>query len=231
MDYEKKYKKANEKVAIRFGSNVAKEIFQDLYESEDENIRKELIQLIHNLWKDYSTSLMSDRKDYEKYIAWLEKQGEKQDYNPYKATIESIAAMVEKYANGDLKDFYDNIKVKCKDAMEYNNTWNKKQDEQNPAWSEEDEDAIGMAIKALEDLCDVDDHTASFVGHNLPFDEAVKRLKVLKPQPRWKPNDEQMQSLYFAIITYSKKDDCKLTYDGLNSLYNDLKNLNHEKDI
>jgi hypothetical protein len=63
--------------------------------------------------------------------ALLEKQVEQADYNPYKATIESIAAMVERYAdNGDLKDFYDNIKVKCKDAMEYGKTLSEKQGEQ-----------------------------------------------------------------------------------------------------
>ena len=42
-------------------------------------------------------------------------------YNPYKATVESIAEMVEKYEpfDSNLQDFYDNVKVKCKDAMEY----------------------------------------------------------------------------------------------------------------
>ena len=62
--------------------------------------------------------------------ALLEKQVEQADYNPYKAAIESIAVMVERYAdNGDLKDFYDNIKVKCKDAMEYDRTLPEKQGE------------------------------------------------------------------------------------------------------
>ena len=38
MDYEKKYKEANDKVAARFGTNVAKEIFTDLYEPEQNGI-------------------------------------------------------------------------------------------------------------------------------------------------------------------------------------------------
>ena len=46
MDYEKKYKEANDKVAVRFGTNVAKEIFTDLYESEDERIKKSLIEFV-----------------------------------------------------------------------------------------------------------------------------------------------------------------------------------------
>lgn len=42
-------------------------------------------------------------------------------YKPYKEVIESIAEMCEKYAAWDsnLQDFYDNVKVKCKDAKEY----------------------------------------------------------------------------------------------------------------
>lgn len=81
-------------------------------------------------------------------------------------------------------------------------------------WSEDDEDAIGMAIEALEDLYDVDDPAASFVGHNLSFDEAVQRLKCLKPQPHWKPTDEQLMALRDAIDN-----------NEMESLYNDLKKL------
>lgn len=51
------------------------------------------------------------------------------DYNPYEATVKSIIAMTERYANGnDLRDFYDNVKVKCKEAVDYDKTWIKKQD-------------------------------------------------------------------------------------------------------
>lgn len=47
-------------------------------------------------------------------------------YNPYKAAIESIAEMVVKYEpyckfdiDSKVCDFFDNVKVKCKDAIEY----------------------------------------------------------------------------------------------------------------
>lgn len=47
-------------------------------------------------------------------------------YNPYKAAVESIAEMAEKYEpycwadiNSKLSDFLNNVKVKCKDAIEY----------------------------------------------------------------------------------------------------------------
>ena len=52
-------------------------------------------------------------------------------YNPYKEVIESIAEMCKHYdkaSHNGLRDFYDNVKVKCKDAKEYDslypqNTW------------------------------------------------------------------------------------------------------------
>ncbi len=55
------------------------------------------------------------------------------DYDPYKATVESIADMVEKYSElqtlEELKHFYNNVKVKCREAIEYDKKWCKKQDE------------------------------------------------------------------------------------------------------
>jgi hypothetical protein len=48
---------------------------------------------------------------------------ETDDYNPYKATVESIADMAERYSElqslEELKDFYNNVKIKCRDAFEY----------------------------------------------------------------------------------------------------------------
>ena len=58
-------------------------------------------------------------------------------YNPYKEVVESIAEMCKHYdtaSHSGLRDFYDNVRVKCKDAKEYDslypqNTW-KPSDEQ-----------------------------------------------------------------------------------------------------
>lgn len=137
-------------------------------------------------------------------------------------------------------------------------------DEQNPAWSEEDELMLTSTVNTLKltngaaqmkidwlksiknrvqpqqkqewSISDerILNNIFTYLGYAKDGNkyctpelicEAENWLKFLKPQPHWKPTDEQMQSLNFAIITYSKKDDCKLTYDGLNLLYNDLKKL------
>ena len=56
-----------------------------------------------------------------------EEVDEEDNYDPYKATVESIADMVEKYSElqslEELKHFYNNVKVKCREAVEYDNTW------------------------------------------------------------------------------------------------------------
>lgn len=66
------------------------------------------------------------------------------DYNPYKVVVESIAEMCEKYAAWDsnLQDFYDNVKVKCKDAKEYDEVMSAKVVSQpKQEWNEEEEKA------------------------------------------------------------------------------------------
>lgn len=55
------------------------------------------------------------------------------DYDPYKEVVESIMDMVERCSPnnvGALRDFYHEVKAKCREAIEYYNTWNKKQEEQ-----------------------------------------------------------------------------------------------------
>lgn len=47
-------------------------------------------------------------------------------YNPFKATVEAIMEMCEKYAafkDERANDFLNNIRVKCKDAFEYEKTF------------------------------------------------------------------------------------------------------------
>ena len=110
MDYEKKYKEANKKVAIRFGSNVAKEIFQDLYESEGEKIRKEIIELVKFYYGSSLTCKHTVSKD--DMVAWLEKQGQtftKKDVDD--AWLKGMYdAKYELEKQGEQKPFGNNIK-------------------------------------------------------------------------------------------------------------------------
>lgn len=148
MNYEERYKKALERArAIYQGkykpeiaailAETLQSIFPELAESEDEMIRKELMDFV------IGNSIGNSEK-CEKYLAWLEKLGEKQDYDPYKATVKSITAMTERYANGnDLRDFYDNVKVKCKEAVDYDKTWLEKTSKQESTDEPEQEFKVG----------------------------------------------------------------------------------------
>ena len=93
MDYEKKYKEALERAKqfsetpyLEDSKGIVEYIFPELQESEDERIRKSLIDMLKN-----------DEKCYLKEIAWLEKQGEQ------KHTAEEvlIKAGLKPYKDGD----------------------------------------------------------------------------------------------------------------------------------
>ena len=64
------YNEVREKIALRFGSNVAEEIFSMFEESEDERIRKAIIEFFE-LQDDNTTYSFIPKKDI---LAWLEKQ-------------------------------------------------------------------------------------------------------------------------------------------------------------
>ena len=67
----KAYDEVREKIAIRFGSNVAEEIFSEYEESEDERIRKNCIHFLE-LQKQHHAATF----EIEECIDWLEKKGE-----------------------------------------------------------------------------------------------------------------------------------------------------------
>ena len=139
------------------------------------------------------------RKGYEDAKREIEKRGEESDYNPYKATIESISAMVEKYANnGDLRDFYDNIKVKCKDAMEYDNTWLEKQGVESPSGMKTIGESLGFTT---QDECDK--------YHQIVSDSIVSDSDEVKP--KYKVGDWVTDGEYSWLIVDIKSPDYILT--------------------
>lgn len=78
MNYEKAYKDALEraKVLMKRGYYLLMpEVFPELKENEDEQIKRKLIELFSDMeWDD---SILHDYElDKNKTIAWLEKQGE-----------------------------------------------------------------------------------------------------------------------------------------------------------
>ena len=83
MDYEKAYNEAikRAKAIIEVAEKEeevyksAITIFPELYESEDERVRKAILELVRQ------SSEVLDRQNQNNMIAWLEKQGDKKTSN------------------------------------------------------------------------------------------------------------------------------------------------------
>ena len=115
----KAYDEAYKKVAIRFGSNVADEIFPELAESDDERIRKELIEFVK--------SRLAGFPQCERFIAWLEKMGE---HLKFCKTIQ-IGDKVTKNEDGVLVNMSQLDRI-AKPRKKKSESWLEKQGEINP---------------------------------------------------------------------------------------------------
>lgn len=96
------------------------EVKEENDSEKDEDYIDDLIDFFYqnNKLKNTKTDIISWLKSL-KDRAQLQSVGY---YNPYKAVVESISEMCVHYDKADhssLEDFYDNVKVKCKDAKEY----------------------------------------------------------------------------------------------------------------
>jgi len=176
---------------------VLQQQFPELKESEDERIRKMLIEMMER-WKKAAedNNVKQDVKDASAAIAYLERQKEQKDYKKLYEEVVKSDWFKENYVGKSLGE------------------------EQQPAeWSEEDEALIENVCTALkgyalhERKVDLDEH-----AHRL--EEMSERLKSIRPQPHWKPSEKQMDELRYALLPgYGY--DC----DVLQGLYEDLKKL------
>lgn len=71
------YDKVREKIAVRFGTNVAEEIFSEFEDSEDEQIKKALIKYFSE-GREYLSIIPYNK---EECIAWLEKVQKPAEWN------------------------------------------------------------------------------------------------------------------------------------------------------
>lgn len=257
-NYEQKYKElieklqtAKEKSGGYTFSSVIDAILLELKESEDERIRKEIIQSIQD-------NMCVIHKD--KCIAWLEKQGEQNH-----AWSEEDELMI-KDAIHWINEFQKSNR--CKDENDMQNSvtcenWLKSlqdrvQLQPKQEWSEEDEriyqsivddtvqenqlDSNQLAwIKSLKDRVlpqskqewnEVSDSMIEGIKIAIldyydkeNAEEIIDWLKSLKPQNHWKPSEEQLEALWNAIphIPNSEKDLDTIT--ELSALYEELKSL------
>ena len=124
-----------------------------------------------------------------------EEEVEETDYDPYKATVKSIADMVEIYSElqslEELKHFYNNVRVKCREAIEYDKKWNKEQDEEpadnKPKFKIGDWVISGLGLHQITNVIEnVTNHTYSYdtVSYSYDtltygwFNETVKDMRL-----------------------------------------------------
>lgn len=217
------------------------DFFPELAESEDEKIRKEMIEHLEKTAIEFPLSDVGLKAD--SWIAYLEKQGErKHQYKSRpryvgegellgkKISNQKTADKVEaKFKVGDFIQFKGmghtryTIKEVC-GLSHYINTCDKRMDmsytdanfelvEQKPAaWSHIDENRIN-------NICD-------FIQGHTNFTDSAKEaavvfLKSLKDRYTWKPSKEQMEALW--NVYQGGQEQAELA-----TLYNDLKKLREE---
>lgn len=124
MNYEKKYKEALERARYYHSkdymliNSAIENIFPELRKSEDERIRKELIEQVAYIIPNddevdsEGNALPAYQKRIDKYRAWLEKQGEKLDADEVIEWLNNQACQgwiedveVDKFVDKFKKDF------------------------------------------------------------------------------------------------------------------------------
>ena len=164
----------------------------ELTESEDEKIRKWIINEI----KIKHHNLDEDNVDFvDKAIAWLENipytiDHEKREgfHLGYKAALEKQG---ESYTKKDVDDAYVEGMAFAKNELE-------KQGEQKPAWSEEDENTIKVLMNIIKKSEIID----SIIYTDSLKEKLYDWLKSLRPQPKqeWSEEDEKkMESIIGSI--------------------------------
>lgn len=106
------------------------------------------------------------------FIEEEEVEEDDSDYDPYKATVEYIADMVKRYSElqsiEELKDFYNNVRVKCQDAFDYGKVCMINQDEEpadnKPKFKVGDWiiDGLGIVHRVIRVVENVGSHTYGY---------------------------------------------------------------------
>ena len=191
MDYKKAYEDAIDKAKTILKTpytahwdtmkEVVEHLFPELAESEDKRIRKEIIQFL----RDYHFDRLSNKVNIdtlELWAAWLEKQGEQLDANKeyWRGYREGKQEILDKYATlekqGEQNPVLpgleeqervagrDYIHVEWVEAIENYGKWKiVRTDEQNPAWSEEDEKMLNGIIDAAVHHCHLNQTDVEFL--------------------------------------------------------------------
>lgn len=191
MDYEKLYKEANKKVAVRFGSNVAKELFPDLYESEDERIIERIKKAVESYWSD---------EPLDEILAWLEKHADKVEpkFKVGDKVLVDGKVYTIKLVNED-NYIVDENGRDVQEHFSYTKDW--KLYEQKPtAWSEEDETALGDALWCCKQAASIakNENDMGNVWYAETWLKAIKDR--VQPKQEWSEDDERKLNAICSLV-------------------------------
>lgn len=238
--------------------------FPQLRESEDERIRKILIDAFEKKNNSFIDELVDCRLTKADILAWFEKQKEQkptsfnEPYNPdeYEVVMEGNATSLKRKEQkqdvhqinmtihlgpnipscpnpviAEVKELESNDKYIKRNSKELGSLLTQYYDEgfwkgrkaeresQKPAeWSEEDETRRTNVIILLQTPI------LRKVYQQSEIDKAVEWLRNLRPQPHWKPSEEQIRALRRTLLlaNFGLEKDRR---DTMSSLYNDLLKL------
>ena len=198
---------------------VINDIIPELAESEDEKIRKWIVDDITFNMNNEPLNNSEYRKKAEKAIAWLEKQGEQNpadkvepkfkvgdkiylkpeyrmpdDDTPIANTVKEIRRIDDKHYR------FDGSYIFIEDQDKYELVEPKPEENKgnlggiSPNWSEEDEDYLFLLNSICKDAEEKYRNSPDVLVRK-EIANARNWLKSLRPQNRWKPSDEQMELL------------------------------------
>ena len=232
--------------------SALRELIPELKESEDEKIRKFLVKHVSEWIGCIEHDLKISSKDVESEeelamfkagLAYLEKQKDEGELGFIEGKMEGVRQTCQEIKDAmslfepkDLtpfeftfRDYIDSAIRYClagEGYQQYIKEWAadllnlEKQKEQKPTeWSEEDENYYDTIVRKLQVIGD----DSGLTLNQIDF------LDKHRPQPHWKPSEEQMKCLGDCVnrarISYNSSTNGYDDYPALSSLYNDLKSL------
>lgn len=188
------------------------EVFPELKESEDERIRKRLVEYFNVYYDRFSSgnnvNVHWEGLEVKSVIAYLERQKEQKSLN-ISAASEWLREHVRRYINSEYNEFH-----KC---VEYDGSIDKErlindfeeamQKEQKPAeWSEKDEKDIQEASDYLRDYVN---NCVRGGNSKLYLQSLADRIESLRPQPKqeWSEDfEENIRMLLHNKLTWHSED-------------------------
>lgn len=200
MDYEKKYREALERANIAYKDEdrhlkaTLKRIFPELKESEDERIRKSIINLVIKSAQNGGMAL--HKWESQQMIAWLEKQGEDKPVDKIEPKFK-VGDTIYYNSFGKVKSMIvSNVITDGTDNPMYEDAngdavFEKDLVKQTLVWSEEDDTFFKAIVRGIENI--------KYISEN-----------VKKARYNWKPSDYQLEALESATenCAYSEYQDC-----------------------